>query len=196
VHSFRPSQRLSVIQFDIKRIVIRVTTQINEEVLRRAPGAGELLQADVFSKGVVSLVATIIADYYGNARCVASGRAASETSALFDWLQASPSGRSVSLPRPFWPSASPSQPSRMSASESLVELALSATFGRSERRAKPSTICPVRLAIFSFLPSSLFKVFWNQLADPTFPDSVHESLRRLVQLPLLALTCEPCTRVQ
>jgi hypothetical protein len=129
VHSFRPSQRLSVIQFDIKRIVIRVTTQINEEVLRRAPGAGELLQADVFSKGVVSLVATIIADYYGNARCVASGRAASETSALFDWLQASPSGRSVSLPRPFWPSASPSQPSRMSASESLVELALSARSG-------------------------------------------------------------------
>jgi hypothetical protein len=47
------------------------------------PVQANCCELNVFSKGVVSLVAKIIADYYGNVRRVASGRAASDTLALF-----------------------------------------------------------------------------------------------------------------
>jgi hypothetical protein len=42
-------------------------------LFRRAYGTGELLVADLFARGMLSLVAAIIACYHGDVRLVASG---------------------------------------------------------------------------------------------------------------------------
>jgi hypothetical protein len=62
------------------------------KVLRRAPGAGEPLVADLFLRGMASLAAAIIARYHGDGRLVASGLGASGTLALFGGLQGPPIG--------------------------------------------------------------------------------------------------------
>jgi hypothetical protein len=46
--------------------IVRITTQEQGGVHRRAAGAGELQLADVFSRGAVSLVAAIMARYHRN----------------------------------------------------------------------------------------------------------------------------------